>query len=324
MSAAEGAKGSGGLGLGALLRQRRQALGQPLAEIARDSRIRLAYLEAIEEGRYDDLPGSAYAPGFVRSYAEHLGLDGDEVVRRFRAERGAPKEASKLRFPSPMNEASAPRGAVLLIGALIVLLAYGIYYLTSPRMLDVAEVVLPVPESLRQLIPDRSSGEPPPAKPVAVAPSAAGAPPAKAPAPVPTPPAATPMAQAPNPAPPPPASPVVAAPPPAASIPAAPAGAPAPPSDSAGNRVILRATSDAWVEVRDRPGRTVLISRILKAGETFPVPDRPGLTLLTGNAGGIEVIIDGQALAPLGKAGSVKRNVALDAEQLRGTLNAAN
>jgi cytoskeleton protein RodZ len=143
MSAVDEMKGGGGLGLGALLRQRRQTLGQPLADIARDSRIRLAYLEAIEDGRYDDLPGSAYAAGFVRSYAEHLGLDGDEVVRRFRAERGAPKEAAKLRFPSPMNEASAPKGAVLLIGALIVLLAYGIYYLTSPRMLDVAEVVLP-------------------------------------------------------------------------------------------------------------------------------------------------------------------------------------
>jgi cytoskeleton protein RodZ len=183
-----------------------------------------------------------------------------------------------------------------------------------------------VPESLRQLIPDRSSGEPPPAK---------------APAPLPAAPAAAPMASPPaDPARQPQASPAIAPPspaaastttaaapapvPPAASIPAAPAGAPAPPSDTAGNRIILRASSDAWVEVRDRPGRTVLISRILKAGETFPVPNRPGLTLLTGNAGGIEVIIDGQALAPLGKAGSVKRNVALDAEQLRGSLNAAN
>lgn len=323
MNAVDEIKGGGGLG--ALLRQRRQTLGQPLAEIARDSRIRLAYLEAIEDGRYGDLPGSAYAAGFVRSYAEHLGLDGDEVVRRFRAERGAPKEAAKLRFPSPMNEASAPRGAVLLIGALIILLAYGIYYLTSPRMLDVAEVVLPVPESLRQLIPERGRG----AEPLPPASSPAGpAPAVKASASLQPAPAALPAAAttAPSTTAPPLHGPsaAVAAAPSAAAAAAPGAAAPSAPPATAGNRIVLRATSDAWVEVRDRPGRTVLISRILKAGEAFPVPDRPGLTLLTGNAGGIEVIVDGRTLAPLGRPGTVKRNVALDADQLRGTLNAVN
>ena len=48
--------------------------------------IRLAYLKAIEDGRFKDLPGLTYASGFVRSYADYLGLDGEEMVRRFREE----------------------------------------------------------------------------------------------------------------------------------------------------------------------------------------------------------------------------------------------
>jgi cytoskeleton protein RodZ len=55
--------------------------------------------------------------------------------------------------------------------------------------------------------------------------------------------------------------------------------------DAAG-RIVLRARADSWVEVRDPESDATLIARLLKTGDVYKIPDRPGLKLLTGNAGG--------------------------------------
>ena len=72
--------------VGAELRAARLKRGEDLRSIAAALRIRREQLEALEEGRHDDLPGRAYAIGFVRSYAEFLGLDVSHVVDRFKFE----------------------------------------------------------------------------------------------------------------------------------------------------------------------------------------------------------------------------------------------
>ena len=56
--------------VGSILRQARQSLGEDLRQSAAHLRIREPYLRAIEDGRYEDLPGRAYAVGFVRAFAE--------------------------------------------------------------------------------------------------------------------------------------------------------------------------------------------------------------------------------------------------------------
>jgi cytoskeleton protein RodZ len=64
------------------------------------------------------------------------------------------------------------------------------------------------------------------------------------------------------------------------------------------------------VQVRQAGGEP-LFTRLMAAGERYQVPDRAGLTLATGNAGGLRLTLDGQALAPLGESGEVKRNISL-------------
>ena len=54
--------------LGGMLRETRSAFKRELSDVAAELRIRLVYLEAIEEGRLDRLPGPAYASGFVRAF----------------------------------------------------------------------------------------------------------------------------------------------------------------------------------------------------------------------------------------------------------------
>jgi cytoskeleton protein RodZ len=69
--------------LGRLLREKREALGLNLDELQTLTKIRKRYLEAVEEGNWSILPGDVYARGFVRSYAESVGLDGKVLLDKY-------------------------------------------------------------------------------------------------------------------------------------------------------------------------------------------------------------------------------------------------
>ena len=86
-----------------------------LPDVAATLRIRLPFLEAIEDGRVADLPGNAYAVGFLRTYASSLGLDAAEVARRFRAEAQEVNRKTELAFPAPVPERGVPAGAVMYL-----------------------------------------------------------------------------------------------------------------------------------------------------------------------------------------------------------------
>ena len=85
---------------------------------------------------------------------------------------------------------------------------------------------------------------------------------------------------------------------------------------ASGARILLKATADSWVQVRDG-ANAPLMTRVLKPGDVLKVPDRDGLTLMTGNAGGLDILVDGEAVPSLGAPGQVRRNVALDADKLK-------
>jgi cytoskeleton protein RodZ len=97
-----------------------------------------------------------------------------------------------------------------------------------------------------------------------------------------------------------------------AAVPDAGAAARAP---AAIERVIVRATGESWVQVRSRDG-TTLFTRVLRNGDVYRVPDRSGLTLATGNAGALEIVVDGNLAPSLGMFGEVVRNIALDPARL--------
>ncbi|RXZ77900.1 helix-turn-helix domain-containing protein [Paenibacillaceae bacterium] len=69
--------------LGELLKQARNDKEMSLDDIQDMTKIRKRYLEAIEEGNYKVLPGSFYVRAFVKTYAETVGLDADEVLRLY-------------------------------------------------------------------------------------------------------------------------------------------------------------------------------------------------------------------------------------------------
>ena len=87
-----------------------------------------------------------------------------------------------------------------------------------------------------------------------------------------------------------------------------------------GGRVIVRAISDAWIQVEDGDGK-VLFSRVLKADETYRPPNKPGVRMVTGSAGALRLTIDGRAMPPIGKPGSVVRGIPLEPSKLESWAN---
>ena len=80
-------------------------------------------------------------------------------------------------------------------------------------------------------------------------------------------------------------------------------------------RVVLRATKDSWVQVMSADG-SLLLTRVLRPGDRYLVPNRDDLVLMTGNAGGIEIVVDGSIVAAIGPVGAVRHNVSLVPERL--------
>ena len=65
-----------------------------------------------------------------------------------------------------------------------------------------------------------------------------------------------------------------------------------------------------------RAADSIVFSRVLKSGEIYAVPTRAGLSLRTGNAGALEIAVDGKTAPSIGSVGTLRRDVALDPQQL--------
>jgi len=330
--------------VGDVLQERREDLGLGLDEIGAMLRIKPAYLAALEQDRSDDLPGPAYAIGFIRAYADFLGLNTEQVLARFKAEASGVTTRPDLTLPVPLGERSLPGRAVVLVAFILALCGYGIWYYLSTEDRNRPERVAAVPTALQQA----------PAAPAVLAPPIAAVPvegaatTAPAPNPMPVPPgiigtAASPSAGAGASAAPPPAvsSPPATAPQPVAALaqpapklvkpvmaspvqPAAPTQAQpaaAPPATgavpTAASKITIRALADCWIQIR-ASDQSIVFSRILKSGEVYAVPTRQGLSLRTGNAGVLEIAIDGKPAPSIGGIGMLRRDVALDPTELVG------
>ena len=121
--------------LGELLRQRRETMGLTFTDLQARTKIRVKYLEAIEKGDFDVIPGEVYLRGFIRSIASELGIDQQEAMQLYHQDI-APQgeEAADLSTPAPMqavpvtpkpqqSETLAPAG----IGSNLLMLLFAYY-----------------------------------------------------------------------------------------------------------------------------------------------------------------------------------------------------
>lgn len=242
-------------GPGVALRAARTAQNLSIGEVARQLRLSVAQIEALEASAFERLPGPVFVRGFLRNYARLLHLDPDVLLRAVAP--AAPSE-DESRVPAiargePMPVARRPRWpryAVLVVMLLAALAAYELYLAGSPVPVEKskppAAVTVPVP-------PAPVSGE----APVGADSAAAGG--ART-DPVTAEAAATPA-------------------PTATAVADERAGSPA---SSGEGELRLTFEADSWVEVRDRNGKTVF-SRLNHGGTEQRVNGTPPLVVVVGN-----------------------------------------
>jgi cytoskeleton protein RodZ len=315
------------------LRAARLRRGDDLATVSRALKIRKDHLEALEEDRLDALPGRTYAIGFVRSYADYLGLDAVQSVERFKAEIAGRSDHStpQVQVIDEDEHRKLPQGWKIIAGVVIVLLIYGAYHLvvSADQMLSQPTTPPPPQAAAKPVVAAK-----PAAKPHVAAPSTTvvgtntingqAIPPGGA-TPVPGQPAVPGAAPAPG--------TTTATTTPGTIAPTnglMPSGdtatAPAlPPGQVFGEqnksaRVILRVHEATRILVQGADGK-VFINRALKPGDTYQVPNLVGLTLTTPNAGAVELDLDGASMGYAGKAQEVKDGVSLDPQAVVDRYN---
>ena len=270
-----------GANIGQALRSLREAAGLSLADIADKTCVRRAYLQALEEMNIDQLPSRPFAVGYVKAYAEALGVSGDLAVRQFRKDAPSPDEA--LKAPVGVRKERDPRLSWLAGACAVVATAVVIWNLAQHAVAHDGGPTPPVP----------ATNAPPPAPLAARGPVAlAAAQPAPADSDVPQPYVTPGMAKAlggPDAVVPPPAAPAKVFINPHAAVYGAPADK---------SRVTFRALRGASLVVKGADG-SIYFARQLQPGEAFRVPNVAGLTVEAPNFQAFDVTVAGQPHEPL-------------------------
>jgi cytoskeletal protein RodZ len=173
--------------VGEILRAEREKQGKTVKDIERGTSIRALYIQAIEDGRYEVLPGEVYLKGFIRNYASYLGLNAQQVLAVYR-ESQSPQPAQEPAAAKPAATRSSasdkqPNGGRKssvwrwLIAMVVIAIAAGAAW-AAMNYLNPPAPTKPAPTPQAQVQP-----APPPAAPAK--------PPAQAPTPAPAPAPAT-------------------------------------------------------------------------------------------------------------------------------------
>ncbi|MBN2317770.1 MAG: helix-turn-helix domain-containing protein [Acidobacteria bacterium] len=141
------------------LKKEREKKKISLAQVASDTRISLHYLESIEEGRYSDLPGGIYSRAFIKAYCESINLDPREILEHYDAQvpSSLPEKTQKTEF-IPLQRSFFIPIPLLIWSIMLLISAIGIFFsrgwiaeLFSPYFADkpVADVRYQTPTDSR-------------------------------------------------------------------------------------------------------------------------------------------------------------------------------
>jgi len=130
--------------LGQYLQRERQRRGISVAELSRITRIPLASLTAIDGDRFDELPGEVFVRGFVRAYAQAVGLSPAEVLARYTSSRRI-AYVTPLPMQTPLQAVRDGQGGrfgvAIAFVLLLILLSLAVSIVLKPRGHDMPSVL---------------------------------------------------------------------------------------------------------------------------------------------------------------------------------------
>jgi cytoskeleton protein RodZ len=275
-------------GFGEKLRRERELRGISLDQISTATKISTRMLKALEDEKFDLLPGGIFNKGFIRSYAKFLGIDEEQAVADYVAATGTDEPINNLPQIADIPERRSPEvdeGTIswtaIVVLVLIVAAGYGAWTYHNHRKAEKegratrAPVPAPSPVPIKAAAP--TSSQPSPGTPKASTVKA---------------PSSTPLETGGK---------------------GVPASTPSPaalktestePAPKLAVDVVIHTSEESWVQaIAD--GRTVFSETLPAASEKHVTASRR-ITLTIGNAGGVEVTYNGATLPDIGGPGKVR------------------
>ncbi|SFL39110.1 helix-turn-helix domain-containing protein [Pelosinus propionicus] len=232
--------------IGEILRSEREKKGLSVKEIENATSIRTVYITAIEEGNYGIIPGEVYLKGFIRNYANFLGLDSQQIIELYRQSQNPAIVADEIKMDAPQKEKpmknlnTTHSSKWLAIGIAVICIAGGVWWFQSSKSIPDSKI-------------DKQVQQPSPVMPSQEIKEQV-------------------------------------------SIPSTPIP---------GKPVVLNAkyTDQCWTLVT--ADNKIIYEGTPQAGETLTWEAEQNITIKAGNAGGIDIIYNGQSLGKLGTKGEV-------------------
>jgi len=290
--------------LGLYLRGLREAKGMSIDDISRSIRVGRPHLEALEGDTLAELPAPVFVKGFIRAYCEYLECSPDHALALYRETTGEPAPAhGPLR---PLLSTRSRRAGPLVI-SIVLFVALGLSLLALRLGLESSrKSVSPsavAREEVQTAAPVPPPSTPSPAKaPAAAVPVAPAAPPAAAATSETTTGIATVRA--------PQATSSASTPSPTSAASTASAAVEA---KTGNHHLMVRAVEPTWLRVQVDDGQVA--EELLQTGAVREWSATKRFTLTVGNAGGVEVDLDGKRLPSLGAKGAVIQRLVLPQEQ---------
>jgi cytoskeleton protein RodZ len=261
-------------GVGEELAQARAALGLSLSDVARQLKFATRQIEALEQGRYEELPTGTFARGMVRAYARLLKLDAEPLVERIAARVAVPDNAAAVataRRPIPITDPARRTNLIYAALSLAILgVIAGVAFEWQRERVGTARLsFVPAAQAPAEAAPAPEQRRTTVASTVA--------------------PNISPMTQA----------------EPAAAAAAAPSPTPTPQEPGA-HRIVMKFERESWVEIRGANGKT-LFSKLNAGGSEQTVEGKPPFALIIGNAQHVRLSYDDR---PIDLAPYVKVEVA--------------
>ena len=141
--------------LGDALRLQREQMGVTLQQAAEDTRIREKFLQAIESGDYQSLPGTVYTKGFLRNYAGYLNLEAEEMLALYAGERGGSEPARTFDPMKPLVKRSfiftpTVLVPVTVLAGIVLFLGYIYYQFTNFAVAPRVDITDPPGDAISQ------------------------------------------------------------------------------------------------------------------------------------------------------------------------------
>jgi cytoskeleton protein RodZ len=263
--------------LGSYLRSLREERKGSLEEMSLATRVSLGQLEALEADRTAELPAPVFVKGFIRAYCHFLGQPPDEALGRYRELSGAGQSVEAAVAPA-RSATSRSASPIVISVMLLIVLGAGVLALKvafkHPPVAAVTPVVNVEPPTEVQ-------------SPGKLEPVARGASLAKA--------ESVPNVEHPI---------KVASPAAPAPVPPSPA-----PTSAASQRLTVKANELTWLRIQTDDATAA--EALLPPGTTREWTAEKRFLLTVGNAGGVELTLNGQPVPPLGAKGTVIRGLQL-------------